>query len=243
MRDDNKTKGALIFSHLQPEGSCTLGQTLAERGMRIRTINTPREGLEDIDPLRPDLPIVMGGPVGVYQANDYPFLKQEIEILKQRLAADLPTIGICLGSQLMAAALGATVRPGEQGKEVGWIGLNVTEAGQSSLVKHLNGTQTSMFHWHGDTFDLPEGAALHASTDQYENQIYTYGKKALGLQCHPEVQEQQLEEWYVMFQKDITGNNPLIPVQELRAQTKEHIEILNRQAKIFFNAWLDEVGL
>ena len=239
---EDKRKGALVLSHLQPEGSCTLGQTLVGCGMRIRTINTPREGLDDIDALRPDLLIVMGGPVGVYQADDYPFLQTEIDILKKRIEADLPTIGICLGSQLMAAALGSTVYKGDKGKEVGWQNLTVTEDGKGTSTEMLCAPHTNMFHWHGDTFDLPEGATLLASTDQYENQIFSHGK-ALGLQCHPEVQEHQLQEWFVMFQGDVTGDNPLIPVHDLRKQTSEHIETLNKQARLFFNTWLDEVGL
>ena len=239
---EDKPKGALVLTHLQPEGSCTLGQTLESRGMRIRTINTPRDGIDEIDPLRPDLLIVMGGPVGVYQADDYPFLQQEMDILKKRMEADLPTIGICLGSQLMAGALGANVYKGEQGKEVGWETLSATDEGKDGIVNLLCTPNTNMFHWHGDTFDLPDGATCLASSDKYKNQIYSHGK-ALGLQCHPEVQENQLQEWFVMFQRDITGDNPLIPVNELRAQTREYIDILNAQAKLFFNAWLDEVGL
>lgn len=236
-------KGALIFAHLQQEGACTLGKLLIERGMRTRTILTPREGLDDIDPLRPDLLIVMGGPVGVYQADDYPFLKDEINILKQRLAADLPTIGICLGSQLMAAALGAAIHAGEKGKEVGWAPLALTAAALNTPVKHLAAEVTTMFHWHGDTFDLPAEAQLLASTTQYENQIFSHGQNGLGIQCHPEVQARQLEEWYVMFQGDVTGKNPLIPLGELRKQTQEHIDILNCQARLFFTDWLDQAGL
>lgn len=239
----NKPKGAMIITHLQQEGSCILGHTIVERGLRIHTRNSPRYGLDDIDPLRPHLMVFMGGPVGVYQSDEYPFLKQEIEFLEKRLAADLPTIGICLGSQLMATALGSTVRKGNLGKEVGWKPLDITAEGQEASARHLCGSKTNMFHWHGDTFDLPRGAKLLASTEQYENQIFSYGQNALGLQCHPEVQQQQLQEWYVMFQRDITGENPLIPVDELRAQTAQNIETLNTQAKLFFNSWLEEVGL
>lgn len=239
----NKPKGAMILTHLQQEGSCVLGHTIVERGLRNHTRNTPRHGLDDIDPLRPHLLVVMGGPVGVYQSDDYPFLKQEIEFLEKRIAADLPTIGICLGSQLMAAALGEKIYKGAQGKEVGWDPLTLTEAGQETPAKYLCGTQTNMFHWHGDTFDLPQGATLLASTNKYKNQIFKYGQNALGIQCHPEVQKSQLNEWLVMFQADVTGKNPLIHVDELRAQTKEHIATLNRQAKLFFNNWLEEAGL
>ena len=237
----SKTKGALIITHLQPEGSCTLGQTIVDRGMRIKTINAPRRGIDDIEATRPDLLVVMGGPIGVYQADDYPFLKQEIDIIKARLDAGLPTIGICLGSQLIAAAMDEKVYPGDQGKEVGWGKLNLTEAGKEAPVRHLCGSKTGMFQWHGDTFDLPKDATLLATSDMYQNQVFS-ADKTLALQCHPEVQERQLQEWYVMFQKDVTGDNPLIPVHELRRQTTDNIESLNTQARLFFNEWLEQIG-
>lgn len=244
---DDKQKGALIFTHLQPEGSCMLGKTIADRGMRIRTINTPRRGSErglgDIDPLRPDLLVIMGGPVGVYQADDYPILQEEMDIIKARIEADLPTVGICLGAQLIAASLGARVYQGGQGKEVGWNSLSLTNAGRKSPVRHLDGAKTNMFHWHGDTFDLPDDAMLLATSNLYTNQIFSYGKNILGIQCHPEVHAAQLEEWFVMFQRDITGDAPLLPVHELRAQTGQYIEKLNHQTQIFFNEWLEEAGL
>jgi GMP synthase (glutamine-hydrolysing) len=187
--------------------------------------------------------VLMGGPVGVYQADDYPFIGQEIEILKARLAADKPTIGVCLGSQMMAKALGSEVYPGTAGKELGWYPLQVNDAGKGGPARHLDGAMTEMFHWHGDTFDLPEGTELIASSAQYANQIYTHGENALGLQCHPEVMAQQLQEWFVMFTGQITGDDALVGIEQLRAETADNIETLNRQAGLFFNEWLDERGL
>ena len=241
--NDQNVKGALVLTHLSQEGSCSLGRILIERGFRVKTINVPQRGVDDIDPLKPDLLVVMGGPVGVYQADDYPFIGQEIEILKARLAADKPTIGICLGSQMMAKALGSEVYPGAAGKELGWYPLQVSAAGQNSFARHLDGSSANMFHWHGDTFDLPEGAELLASSAQYANQIYTHGENALGLQCHPEVMAQSLQEWFVMFTRQITGPDALVSIDRLRAETAEHIEGLNKQASLFFNEWLDERGL
>ncbi len=238
-----KPKGALILTHLSAEGSCALGKVLAERGFRIQTRSAAKTDLSEIDPLRPDLLVVMGGPVGVYQQEDYPFLKSEIEILKKRLAADKPTIGICLGSQLMAAALGSRVYEGKQGKELGWMPLTLTDAGESHEAAALCGSQTNMFHWHGDTFDLPKNCTLLASTDAYTNQIFQSGKNGLGVQCHPEVTADQLKEWLVMFTAQITGKDPLVPIEALRTQTSAHIETLNIQAKLFFNTWLENRGL
>ena len=236
-------KGALILSHLQNEGSCTLGETIRKRGLRLKTLNVARCGAGDVDPLRPDLLAIMGGTVGVYQKEDYPFLKQEIEILKARLAADKPTIGICLGSQLMAAALGADVYKAPKGKEAGWCEINVTSEGQKTPARHLDASNTKIFQWHGDTFDLPQSATLLASSDKYQNQIFSAGKNAIGVQCHPEVQTGQLEEWYVMLTNDVTGDNPLVPLAQLRKETAQYMDTLKTQSALFFNEWLEERGL
>ena len=236
-------KGALIITQLPTEGSCSIGSTLISRGFRTKTISAPRVDLRDIDPLRPEVLVVMGGPIGVYQHADYPFLKQEVEILKARLEADKPTIGVCLGAQLMATALGSKVYPGDQGQELGWAPLQISEAGHKTPVRHFDSGKTNMFHWHGDTFDLPTGATLLASSEKYENQIYQSGENGLGLQCHPEVRHGQLQEWFVKFVSQITGDNPVVSIHTLREDTKTHIDTLNTQAETFFNEWLEERGL
>lgn len=232
-------KGALILTHKQDEGSCTLGQTISDRGMRIKTINVPRAGLEGIDALRPDLMVVMGGPIGVYQADYFPFLKTEIEMLKARIAADKPTIGICLGSQLIATALGATVVKGDAGMEMGWSPLTLTDAAKGTEAELLCGSKTNMLHWHGDTFNLPEGATLLASSEKYKHQIFVYGQNILGIQSHPEVQPPMLEEWFVTFNADITGPNPKVPIAKLREDNACYGDDLKKQASAFFNAWLE----
>lgn len=235
-------KGALILTHLRTDGSCSMGRVLNERGFRIKTLSAPLMDLSKIDPLRPDFLMIMGGPIGVYQREDYPFLEEEIRILKARLAADKPTIGICLGSQLMATALGSTVYPGENGKEIGWNPLQITDAGKDTPIRHLGGDYTNMFHWHGDTFDLPENATLLASSNKYKNQAFQSGENCLGLQCHPETGHDQIKERCIMFTHQVTGENSLVSLDELRMQTTKHIEGLNIQVRSFFNEWLEERG-
>lgn len=235
-------RNALVFRHLVCEGLGSFETFLAKAGISVRAVDTPSEDISGLDPLAADLLIVMGGSMGVYDAPECPFLTQEIRFLEKRLAADKPTLGICLGSQLMAAALGAKVYPGAQGKEYGWCSLTLTEAGKKSSASHFDGKKTSMFHWHGDTFDLPKGAVLLASTDKYKNQIYSHGKNALGIQCHPEVTEDELQEWFAAPDGMVEGPNAAAEIDIMCKETKKFAAGLLEQNEKFFTAWLEEVG-
>src|SRR5262249_51014029 len=122
---------------------------------------------------------------GVYDSEEYPFLLDELELLRACLQQRLPTVGICLGAQLLASALGARVYPGPH-KEIGWSPLSLTEAGAAGPLVAL-GAGLPVLHWHGDSFDLPAGATLLASTALYRHQAFALGPTILGLQFHPEV--------------------------------------------------------
>ena len=117
-------------------------------------------------------------------------------MIEKRIAAGLPTLGICLGAQLIARALGARVYPSGH-TEIGWTPLALTDAGRASPVRHLDGAHTSMLHWHGDTFDLPDNATRLASTPACENQAFAWGNHVLGLQCHPEIRTDRFEPWLI----------------------------------------------
>ena len=235
------TLEAVVFSHLPFEDLGSLEPALERRGFAIRTIDvaTARFPLADAD--RCDLLIVMGGPIGVYDSADYPFLAGEIESLRQRLAARKPTLGICLGAQLMAAALGARVYPGAHAAEIGWFPLLppyaqpvVPEWFAPLLTKDLH-----LFHWHGDTFDLPAGALRLAKTNLYENQAFAIENYALALQFHPEVTESGLERWYVGHACELGLKR--IPVQQLRTDARKHAPALLKAASQFWELWLDYI--
>ncbi|HEY5867263.1 MAG TPA: glutamine amidotransferase, partial [Candidatus Tectomicrobia bacterium] len=177
---------ALVIRHVAFEDLGNLAIVLQQRGLTVRYVEAGTENLAQLNPLTPEVLIVLGGPIGVYQERDYPCLTDELRLLERRLAADLPTLGICLGSQLMARALGARVYPGPY-KELGWSPLRLSEAGRRSCLAYLARGETAVLHWHGDTFDLPAGATRLASTPYYENQAFAWGKRGLALLCHAEV--------------------------------------------------------
>src|SRR5579863_8671530 len=186
-------KTLLAIRHVSFEDLGSFEQPLAEAGYVIRYLNAPTADFSAFEKEPPNLLVVLGGPISVNDSHDYPFLKAELKFIESQLKAGKPTLGICLGSQLMAKALGAEVHRGK-GMEIGWKALTLTEAGKSSSIKHLTGP---VLHWHGDVFDLPVGAENLASTDLTPHQGYTWGKSALAVQFHPEVTARGLEQWYV----------------------------------------------
>lgn len=232
----------LAVSHVAHEKLDSFGPLLRERGGEIRSLVSFLEDVGDVDPGEHDLAIVLGGSMGVYQADIFPYLNAEIKYIEARLKKNLPVLGICLGSQLMAKALGSNVFKGKQGPEIGWHPLKLSHEGQNTPLRHLGSDKSSMLHWHGDTYDFPEGATLLASSDKYTIQAYSYGDTALGLQCHPEVTQQSLESWLAsggFAEIEASG----ITVPEFRAQTQKNADTLRRQSALFLNEWLDKVGL
>jgi len=182
----------------------------------------------------------MGGPIGVYDSADYPFLAHEIDAIRARLAGRKPTLGICLGAQLMAAALGAHVYPGTQGAEIGWFPLQRADTQSSpAWFAPLLASGLHLFHWHGDTFDLPAGALHLARTEKYENQAFSIDNFALALQFHPEVTELGLERWYVGHTCELHQKH--ISVRQLRADAHTHAPALLQAATQFWNLWLDYI--
>jgi GMP synthase (glutamine-hydrolysing) len=186
-----------------------------------------------------DLLIVLGGPIGVYQEDEYPLIKPELSLLENRLKQDLPTLGICLGSQLMARALGAKVYPNHT-KEIGWSPLTLTEKGKTSAVQYLESQHTSMFHWHGDTFDLPEGAELLASTLHCQNQIFAWGKNGLAFQCHPEIISHSFEYWLIGHASELSHHK--LSVNDLRKESAKFAPQLEKQSLQFLETWLHQIN-
>jgi GMP synthase (glutamine-hydrolysing) len=231
---------ALVLSHIGFEDLGTLRAPLLSHGFTIESVVAACTEFPFSSAATSDLLVVLGGPIGVYEHADYPFLKNEISAIASRLDAGKPTLGICLGAQLMAASLGAPVYPGKNGKEIGWAPIKA--APQTKIpewFKPLTAPNLNVLHWHGDTFDLPAGATLLASTERYVNQAFTFGKSALGMQFHPEVTSADLEDWYVGHAAELHQVGLSIP--DLRSAAELHAPRLAQAALELWNQWLDYI--
>jgi len=231
---------ALVLSHVPFEDLGSLEPVLEQRGFVIETVDAATAQFPLAQSDGSDLLVVLGGPIGVYETDAYPFLAGEIECIRERLAAERPVLGICLGAQLMAAALGARVYPGAHGAEIGWAPIQFSGSGDlPKWFAPLVAGSLPVFHWHGDTFDLPTGAEPLARSELYEQQAFMAGKRGLALQFHPEVTASGLERWYVGHAAELSHRK--ISVKELRAAGQRHAPQLGSAAKEFWDGWLESV--
>jgi GMP synthase (glutamine-hydrolysing) len=234
------TRRALALSHVTFEDLGTFAAPLRARGFEIENLNASqaRFPLSQADSC--DLLIVLGGPIGVYDQQNYPFLKDEIALIARRIESRKPILGICLGAQLMAAALGSRVYPGQRGAEIGWSPLQpAPNSNPPAWFTPLLTPGLSVFHWHGDTFDLPSGALHLASTALYPHQAFALDNHALALQFHPEVTADGLESWYVGHACEL--HHARIAPASLRSSARQLAPARQKAAARFFNLWLDSI--
>jgi GMP synthase (glutamine-hydrolysing) len=232
-------RSAVALRHVAFEDLGLLAPILDRYGWEVSFCEAAVDDLTHGSIKNAELMIVLGGPIGVYETDAYPFLVGEIALLEYRLSRNLPTLGLCLGSQLMAKALGSRVFKGDV-KEIGWGAIELTEQGKSSCLSALHDADAVVLHWHGDSFDLPAGASRLASNPNYENQAFAYGDNALALQFHLEADPRQLEEWYVGHAVELAAAG--ISVADLRAQTLKHRPGLASRAERIFGSWLEQIG-
>lgn len=229
-------KLAVAVRHVGFEDLGTFQPVLESRGFDVRLLDA---AVDDLDSLRDaDLAIVLGGPVSANAGSSYPMLAVELDALQLRLRRDAPTLGICLGAQLIAQALGARVYSGES-KEIGWGTIDLTPAGIDSPLHKLKAVP--VLHWHGDTFDIPDGATRLASTDNYPNQAFAWGRRALALQFHAEVPPSRIEHWLLGHAVELSTSG--IAPGNLRDATKALPAESASAGSAMLRDWLESIGL
>jgi len=173
-----------------------------------------------------DALIVMGGPMGVYEDDVYPFIRSELRLIESALKKRVPTLGICLGSQLLAKAAGAEVYKGKA-KEIGWYKVELDlESGEDWLFLGFP-DEFTVFQWHGDTFDLPKGGVRLASSELFPNQVIKVGPCAYGIQFHLEVTEEMIREWLMINSDELAGLKGKTDPEKILKETPANIEGLH----------------
>jgi len=228
------SRTAVVLRHDEAIHLGNLEPVLREHGFEVRYVETQRDGMGGIDPLDADLFVVLGGDMGAYEADRFPFLRDEVALLERRLAAERPVFGVCLGAQLMASALGATVYRGDT-NEIGFRSVEPTDAGAQSPVRHIAGVP--VLQWHSDTFDLPAGTTRLAGSPQYGNEAFGIGSWALAVQFHPEVTDLMHEDWLRASAAEIAAEG--LDADELRLERGRYSSGMQEASRAMFSEWLD----
>lgn len=229
-------KPVAIFRHVSHEGPGHLADFLEARGIPWQLIAVDRGDAIPASPAAYSGLVFMGGPMS---ANDtLSWIADELTIIRQAVTAGIPVLGHCLGSQLMAKALGAQVVRNPV-KEIGWGTVRPTSAPESS--DWLDGTAAfSAFHWHGETFTLPNGAARILETEHCANQGFVLDGLHLGLQCHVEMTEPMIREWCTVGSDEIAASDsPAVqPEEQILAEIPENLPTLNTVADQLYGHWV-----
>lgn len=227
----------LIVRNVATEGPGILADVLSEVGLAHRTIDA--FGTDSVPDDARDLAglVILGGPMGVYDAPRYPSLSVQQRLIASALAAGVPTLGICLGAQLLAATAGARVFPGPR-KEIGWAPLHLTESGAADAVLAPLVDAPAVFHLHGDTFDLPAGAVHLARSAVYPMQAFRVGPRAYGLQFHLEFTAETIDAVLddPACRRDLAEAH--MSPSSIRAETPDRIAALEPAARRVFESFV-----
>lgn len=226
-------KTLVALRHLAFEDLGLLGPLLRAQGWRVHYYDLGVDELWRLDLSQVDMLVVLGGPIGAEEDERYPFLVEETELVRERLATRRPMLGICLGAQLIAHAMGARVRPMER-KEIGYAPVSLTTQGERSPLATL-GSQP-VLHWHGDQFELPDGVESLARTQVCPNQAFCVARHTMAWQFHLEVDPARIEQWLIGHGAELAQTE--IPTQRLRKDATVHRNALEQTLGRVMGHWL-----
>lgn len=230
------TRRCIALRHIGFEDLGTFEPVIRAAGYSVHYLEAGTDPMSAEQLADVDLLVVLGGPVGANDEDRYPFLTVELELLRTRMRAQAPTLGICLGAQLMARVLGARVHRGPM-KEIGFAPVQLTDSGRRSCLAPLEAGP--VLHWHADTFELPAGTTRLAMTPAYENQAFAVGANLLAVQFHPEAGGPGFERWLIghAIELDQAG----LDVAALRADHARLSPGLVRRGQACISAWLQQI--
>ena len=227
-----RTRSVLVVQNAAAEGLGLLEEVLAGAGVTITFVPAnapvPRTTLSESSGL-----VVLGGPMSVYEIGNHPRLRDELGLIEDALSARKPILGICLGSQLLATALGATVRAGQP--EIGWHDVTLSTAAATDPLFADTASRFTPLHWHGDVFDLPSGAVHLAASQLTQNQAFSYAGMAWGLLFHLEARQAELETMVSAFPEEIIAAGT--KSEALLGPAQQNIESMRVIGKQVFSRW------
>ncbi|MGB9628551.1 MAG: type 1 glutamine amidotransferase [Thermodesulfobacteriota bacterium] len=231
----------LIIKHIEVEGPGLIEPFLKKEKVPFQILNLETE---------PNLPklndlthiIMLGGPMNVYEEDQYPFLREEDRFIKEAIQRGKSVLGICLGAQLIAKALGAKVFKAPV-KEIGWYDVSLTKIGSDDPLFFKFPKTFPVFQWHGDTFEIPKGAKLIVTSSSVPYQAFRYGEKVYGLQFHLEVTGEMITQWMDTYEEDFERSQPplLLKLKTMK-ESELKIEPYKKRGERFFKNFLLKGG-
>ncbi|MBF9151812.1 glutamine amidotransferase [Novosphingobium jiangmenense] len=228
-------KTALIIRHVPHEGVAGFRKPVESAGYDVDRIDVADPAFASLDLREPDLLIMMGGPMGVYEQDQHPWIACQLRRLAMRLEADRPTLGVCFGAQMIAEAMGGKVFAGPH-KEVGFHPVQVHAT--DSPLRHI--ADVPVLHWHGDTFTLPPEAELLASSHVYDHQAFRRGRNVLALQFHAEMGlDPRFDAWIEQWPEAVEEAGGTL--ESLRAAHDLHGPVAVDAGRAMIRQWLSEL--
>lgn len=229
-------KPLYIFRHITCEGPGYLEDVLEQHQIPSRLIAIDQDetlpgNIDDCSGL-----VFMGGPMSV---NDpLPWIEQELELIRQARDVDMPVLGHCLGGQLICKALGGTVGANKV-KEIGWHPVRAVKSASNKRWSNNLPAETTLFHWHGETFSIPDGAELLLENDNCDHQAFTIGN-TLALQCHVEMTAPMVAEWASLYTDELQDPSPMVQsAEEMTADLDTRVREAQQAADILYQQWLE----
>jgi GMP synthase (glutamine-hydrolysing) len=225
------------FQHVSYEKPAFISEWCLARNDFLSGTHFYEKEFDEPDFEQMDLLVILGGPMNIYEETNYPWLKKEKAWIEKAIKTNIPVLGICLGAQLLADRLGAKIYPGKE-KEIGWFPISLMSKIDQPFLDMPK--QMTVFHWHGDTFDLPKGASHIAFSKVCKNQAFLYGKRFVGLQFHLEVGEANIREIIAHSRSELTGGRYVQSIPDMCG----HFGFIQENKAILFDfldRWVEQL--